>query len=87
MVSPNQVEDMIKTALQDAQVQVQDLTGGGDHYQAVVVSAEFSGKTLVQQHQLVYGAVRQAMSSEAIHALALKTYTPEDWVATNPASV
>lgn len=87
MVSPNQVEDMIKTALPDAQVQVQDLTGGGDHYQAVVVSAEFLGKTLVQQHQLVYGAVRQAMSSEAIHALALKTYTPEDWVATNPASV
>ncbi len=87
MVSPNQVEDMIKTALPDAQVQVQDLTGGGDHYQAVVVSAEFSGKTLVQQHQLVYGAVQQAMSSEAIHALALKTYTPEDWVATNPASV
>jgi len=87
MVSPNQVEDMIKTALPDAQVQVQDLTGGGDHYQAVVVSAEFSGKTLVQQHQLVYGAVRQAMSSEAIHALALKTYTPEDWIATNPASV
>lgn len=87
MVSPNQVEDMIKTALPDAQVQVQDLTGGGDHYQAVVVSAEFLGKTLVQQHQLVYGAVQQAMSSEAIHALALKTYTPEDWVATNPASV
>jgi acid stress-induced BolA-like protein IbaG/YrbA len=86
MVSPNQVEDMIKTALPDAQVQVQDLTGGGDHYQAVVVSAEFLGKTLVQQHQLVYGAVRQAMSSEAIHALALKTYTPEDWVATNPVS-
>jgi len=76
---------MIKTALPDAQVQIQDLTGGGDHYQAVVVSSEFAGKTLVQQHQMVYGAVRQAMSSEAIHALALKTYTPEDWVATNQA--
>lgn len=85
MISPNQVEDMIKTALPDAQVQIQDLTGGGDHYQAVVVSSEFVGKTLVQQHQMVYGAVRQAMSSEAIHALALKTYTPEDWVATNQA--
>ncbi len=85
MISPNQVEDMIKTALPDAQVQIQDLTGGGDHYQAVVVSSEFAGKTLVQQHQMVYGAVRQAMSSEAIHALALKTYTPEDWVATNQA--
>lgn len=86
MISPNQVEEMIKTALPDAQVQIQDLTGGGDHYQAVVVSSEFAGKTLVQQHQLVYGAVRQAMSSEAIHALALKTYTPDDWVATNPSS-
>jgi len=85
VISPNQVEDMIKTALPDAQVQIQDLTGGGDHYQAVVVSSEFAGKTLVQQHQMVYGAVRQAMSSEAIHALALKTYTPEDWVATNQA--
>lgn len=87
MVSPNQVEDMIKTALPDAQVQVQDLTGGGDHYQAVVVSAEFAGKTLVQQHQMVYGAVRQAMTSEAIHALALKTYTPEDWLTTNQATL
>jgi acid stress-induced BolA-like protein IbaG/YrbA len=81
MVSPSQVEAMIKTGLPDAEVQVQDLTGGGDHYQVVVVSSQFAGKGLVQQHQLVYGAVRQAMSSEAIHALSLKTYTPEAWAA------
>lgn len=81
MISPSQVELMIKAGLPDAQVQVQDLTGGGDHYQVVVVSSEFAGKGLVQQHQIVYGAVRQAMSSEAIHALSLKTYTPEDWAA------
>lgn len=87
MVSPDQVEDMIKTAIPDAQVQVQDLTGGGDHYQAVVVSAEFIGKTLVQQHQMVYGAVQQAMLSEAIHALALKTYTPEDWLTTKQTTL
>ncbi|HEY9646196.1 MAG TPA: BolA family transcriptional regulator [Chroococcidiopsis sp.] len=79
MVSPTQVEAMIKAGLPDAQVQVQDLTGGGDHYQVIVVSSKFAGKGLVQQHQLVYGAVRQAMSSEAIHALSLKTYTPEAW--------
>lgn len=79
MVNPMQVETMIKAGIPDAQVQVQDLTGGGDHYQVVVVSSEFAGKTLIQQHQLVYGAVRQAMSSEAIHALSLKTYTPEGW--------
>jgi acid stress-induced BolA-like protein IbaG/YrbA len=58
------------------------LTGGGDHYQVIVVSSQFTGKGLVQQHQLIYGALQQAMSSEAIHALALKTYTPETWQAT-----
>lgn len=79
MISPDQVEAMIKAGLPDAQVKVEDLTGGGDHYQATVISSEFEGRSLVQQHQMVYGAVREAMSSEAIHALALKTYTPEAW--------
>lgn len=81
MISPQQVEEMIKTQIPDAQVQVQDLTGGGDHYQVIVVSSQFEGKGLVQQHQLIYGALQQAMSSEAIHALALKTYTPQTWQA------
>lgn len=81
MINPNQVEAMIKAGLPDAQVQVQDLTGGGDHYQVVVVSSQFEGKSLINQHQLVYGAVGQAMSSEAIHALSLKTYTPQTWKA------
>lgn len=72
---------MIRSQIPDAQVQVQDLTGGGDHYQVTVVSSQFEDKRLVQQHQLVYGALRQAMSSEAIHALALKTYTPQAWQA------
>jgi acid stress-induced BolA-like protein IbaG/YrbA len=85
MVSPEQVEAMIRAALPDAQVQVQDLTGGGDHYQVTVISSQFEGKGLVQQHQLVYGAVRQAMSTEAIHALALKTYTPQTWAAAGQA--
>ncbi len=78
MVSPDQVEAMIKAGLPGAQVQVQDLTGGGDHYQVVIVSSEFEGKRLVQRHQLVYGALKQAMSSEAIHALSMKTITPEE---------
>ena len=82
MISPQLLEIMIKAQMPDAQVQVQDLTGGGDHYQVTVVSSQFEGKGLVQQHQLVYGALNQAMSSEAIHALALKTYTPQAWQAT-----
>ena len=77
MISPQQVEAMIKAELPDAQVEVQDLTGGGDRYQVTVVSSQFEGKRLVQQHQLVYGALNEAMSSEAIHALALKTSTPQ----------
>ena len=77
MISPEQVAAMIEAALPDAKVQVQDLTGGGDHYQVTVVSSLFEGKGLVQQHQMVYGALRQAMSSEAIHALALKTSAPQ----------
>lgn len=81
MISLQQVEAMIKAGIPDAEVQVQDLTGGGDHLQAVVVSSQFEGKSLIKQHQLVYGALQQAMASEAIHALALKTYTPQDWQA------
>ncbi|NEP84435.1 MAG: BolA/IbaG family iron-sulfur metabolism protein [Okeania sp. SIO3B3] len=81
-----EVELMIKAELPDAQVQVQDLTGGGDHLQATVVSSQFEGKTRVKQHQMVYAAVKEPMASEAIHALALKTYTPQEWEAVGPTS-
>ncbi len=87
MVSPDQVQSMIKSGLPDAEVQVQDLTGGNDHYQVVVVSTQFEGKTLVQRHQLVYRALQQAMSSDAIHALTMKTYTPQDWATQSQAAV
>jgi stress-induced morphogen len=83
MITPDLVEATIKAKLPDAEVQVQDLTGGGDHYQAVVISSQFEGQTLVRQHQLVYEALKQEMASEAIHALALKTYTPAAWQAIN----
>lgn len=81
MITQDQVTSMIKAGLPDAEVIVEDLTGGGDHYQATVVSAEFEGRSLVQQHQLVYGTVKSAMASNDIHALALKTYTPDAWTA------
>ena len=81
MVSLKQVEAMIKAKLPEADVIVKDLTGGGDHLEAIVVSSEFEGKTRVRQHQLVYSALSEAMASEEIHALALKTYTPDTWNA------
>ncbi|MEM8502913.1 MAG: BolA family transcriptional regulator [Cyanobacteria bacterium P01_D01_bin.1] len=81
MISPNQVEEMIKAGLPDASVAVQDLTGGGDHYQVAVVSSAFEGLSLVKRHQLVYQAVNTAMASEAIHALSLDTKTPDEVAA------
>jgi stress-induced morphogen len=81
MVSPEQVAALIKAGLPDAEVQVQDLTGTRDHYQVVVVSAQFAGKRLIQQHQLVNSAVQQEMVSGELHALTMKTYTPEEWAA------
>lgn len=79
MVNLETVEKMIQAKIPDAQVSVKDLTGGGDHLEAVVVSSQFQGLNKVKQHQLVYGALQEALSTEAIHALALKTYTPETW--------
>ncbi len=79
MVSLEQVKKTIQEEIPDAQVVVNDLTGGGNHLEAIVVSAQFEGKTKVKQHQLVYGALQSEFNSEAIHALALKTYTPSVW--------
>jgi stress-induced morphogen len=76
MVQPDQVKAAIHRALPDASVEVEDLTGGGDHLQVKVVSGAFSGLNRIKQHQLVYGALRQELASEAIHALALQTSTP-----------
>lgn len=84
MISPSQVEAMIKEGLPDAEVTAQDLTGGGDHYQVAIVSSAFEGLSLVKRHQLVYKAVESAMSSEAIHALSLETNTPAE-VAASPS--
>ena len=74
-MSPSEIEGMIKEALPDAQVKIEDLRGDGDHYAAYVVSKDFEGKTRVQQHQMVYQALRGRMGNE-LHALALQTAVP-----------
>jgi acid stress-induced BolA-like protein IbaG/YrbA len=81
MISPDKVEVMIQTALPDAQVTV--LSNDGEHFEVTVISSQFEGKRRVQQHQLVYGAVKEAMATEAIHALALNTLTPSESLAAN----
>ena len=75
MITPKEVTLLIQKTLPDALIEVKDL-GGGDHLEVQVVSAKFSGLSLVQQHQLVYGALKNELKTEAIHALALKTSTP-----------
>jgi stress-induced morphogen len=70
-----EIEKLIKEGFPDAQVSIQDLAGDGDHYAATVVSEAFRGKTRVQQHQMVYDALKGQMGG-ALHALALKTSAP-----------
>jgi len=76
-MNPGEIEALIKAALPDAQVTIEDLRGDGDHYAAYVVSDSFKGKTRVQQHQMVYQALKGRMGNE-LHALALQTSAPKD---------
>ncbi|MGL4290539.1 MAG: BolA family protein [Phreatobacter sp.] len=69
------IEQMIKDALPDASVEIKDLAGDGDHYAATVVSESFRGKSRVQQHQIVYAALKGKMGG-VLHALALTTSAP-----------
>jgi stress-induced morphogen len=71
------IERLIKEGLPDAHVTIEDLRGDGDHYAAHVVSSAFKGKNRVQQHQMVYQALKGRMGNE-LHALALQTSAPED---------
>ena len=70
------IEQMIIEALPDAKVTIRDLAGDGDHYAAEVISESFRGKSRVQQHQMVYKALRGKMGG-VLHALALQTSVPE----------
>ena len=72
----SEIEQMIKEACPDAIVTIEDLRGDGDHYAAYVTSAAFKGKTRVQQHQMVYAALKGRMGNE-LHALALQTTVAE----------
>ena len=70
------IESMIKAAIPDAEVTIRDLAGDGDHYAATVLAESFRGKSRVQQHQIVYEALKAEMGGK-LHALALQTGTPE----------
>ncbi|MFZ1989985.1 MAG: BolA family transcriptional regulator [Alphaproteobacteria bacterium] len=74
-MNPAEIEKLIKEGIPGAKVTIEDLQGDGDHYAAVVVSVAFKGKTRVQQHKMVYDALKGRMGNE-LHALALQTSVP-----------
>ena len=78
-LEPKSIEQRIKGALPDADVTVHDTTGTGDHFEARVVSAAFEGRSMIEQHQLVYAPLQEWLKTGELHALALKTYTPDQW--------
>ena len=74
-MTAQEIEDLIKDGIPDAKVIITDLRGDGDHYKAEVIAASFAGKSRVQQHQMVYKALKGNMG-EALHALQLETSVP-----------
>ena len=79
MVDAETLEERIRQGVgQVSHIVVTDLTGTKDHWEAVIVSKAFSGKSRIQQHQMVYAALGELMAGP-VHALALKTYSPESW--------
>ena len=67
-----EIENLIKEGLPDAKVEIQDLAGNGNHYSATITSSEFSGKSKIEQHKMVYNSLKGRMGNE-LHALAIKT--------------
>ena len=67
-----EIEKLIKEALPDASVKIEDLAGDGNHYSATIISSKFSGKSKIEQHKLVYNSLKGKMGNE-LHALAIKT--------------
>lgn len=74
MVTPEEIQTWISQGLEDSEVSVE---GDGHHFEAVIVSAEFAGKSLIQRHQMVYSVLGEKMKSQ-IHALSMKTKTPDE---------
>jgi acid stress-induced BolA-like protein IbaG/YrbA len=79
MLDAHTIQARIRAGLPDAEVEVRDLTGTGDHFEARVVCPRFAGMSMIDQHQTVYGPLQDLLATGELHALALKTYSPEQW--------
>lgn len=79
MISPDEIKATLSKGLPISVVETQDLTGGGDHWQVIIVSPAFEGKGLVEQHRMVNEVLKEPLADQRIHALSLKTYSPAQW--------
>lgn len=77
-ISLERLKDEIEKAVPGASVTINDLVGDGDHLQAIVVSDAFNGKSLLEQHRMIFDPLKETLKAD-LHALTLKTYTPEQW--------
>ena len=77
MLSPEWIRERVLSALPGAEVEVVDTTGTNDHFEARVVAPQFVGLPMVRQHQLVYAPLKDVLATGELHALALKTFTPD----------
>ena len=74
-----QLKERLETLAPETQADVVDMTGTQDHYQAVVISSAFEGKMMIEQHRMVFRLLQAEVDSGEVHALTLKTYTPEQF--------
>lgn len=78
-MTPAKLKERLETLASETTAEVVDLTGTQDHYQAVIISPAFEGKMMIDQHRMVYKLVQQEVDSGEVHALTLKTFTPEQY--------
>jgi acid stress-induced BolA-like protein IbaG/YrbA len=79
MITPEEIKQTLSAALPVEVIETQDLTGGGDHWQVIIVSSAFDGKGLLEQHRMVNDVLKDPLADQRIHALSLKTYSPAQW--------
>ena len=79
----SEIKKTIEEKFPGSEVQIRDLTGTGDHWQVTVVSPAFEGKPMIHQHRMIKALFETDIASGAVHALSLKTYTPQEWLQKN----
>ncbi len=79
MITAEEIKETLSKALPVTMVETQDLTGGGDHWQVIIVSSAFEGRGLLEQQRIVNEALKEPLADQRIHALTMKLFSPSQW--------